>query len=110
MFGIDVTDSIWDSRIQYDGVLQEISSASPVLLIENTEALNSTYFRAIPSTQIVTTPKTGRSDVTPSGITLEAGITKIRIYMWLEGQDYDCGDSASGSDVRWDLIFKADRV
>lgn len=36
-------------------------------------------------------------------IKLEAGITKFRIYMWIEGQDWDCYDSASGSDIQWNL-------
>ena len=31
------------------------------------------------------------------GIELNPGVTKVRIYMWIEGQDYDCQDFASGT-------------
>ena len=35
--------------------------------------------------------------------TLKAGITKIRIYMWVEGQDVDCENNASGGEINFDL-------
>lgn len=34
---------------------------------------------------------------------LKAGITKVRLYMWIEGQDVDCEDDASGSNIAFDL-------
>ena len=45
------------------------------------------------------------SDQTLKNLNLEAGITKVRVYMWVEGQDIDCENSASGSNVRFDLKF-----
>lgn len=39
--------------------------------------------------------------------TLNAGITKVRVYMWIEGQDVDCENSASGSDIAYSLEFTA---
>ena len=39
------------------------------------------------------------------GIKLEPGVTKIRIYMWIEGQDYDCQDFASGTYLQYNLSF-----
>ncbi len=36
---------------------------------------------------------------------LEAGITKVRVYMWIEGQDVDCENDASGSDLTYSLQF-----
>ena len=35
--------------------------------------------------------------------TLTAGVTKVRIYMWIEGQDVDCENDASGGDINFDL-------
>ena len=35
--------------------------------------------------------------------TLAAGITKVRVYMWVEGQDVDCENTASGTDIAFDL-------
>lgn len=34
---------------------------------------------------------------------LKAGITKIRTYMWVEGQDVDCENTASGTDISFNL-------
>ncbi len=34
---------------------------------------------------------------------LSAGITKMRIYMWVEGQDLDCENNASGTDITFHL-------
>ena len=34
---------------------------------------------------------------------LKARITKVRMYMWIEGQDVDCEDDASGSNIAFDL-------
>ena len=36
---------------------------------------------------------------------LSAGITKVRIYMYVEGQDVDCENAASGSNLSFDLQF-----
>lgn len=35
----------------------------------------------------------------------KAGITKVRIYLWLEGQDYDCEDNSSGGSISFNLAF-----
>lgn len=36
---------------------------------------------------------------------LNAGINKIRVYMWVEGQDIDCEDNASGGSIVYSLQF-----
>ena len=35
----------------------------------------------------------------------EKGITKVRIYLWLEGQDYDCEDNSSGGHITVNFEF-----
>ena len=37
--------------------------------------------------------------------TLQAGITKVRVYMWLEGQDVDCENSAAIANLTLALQF-----
>ena len=53
--------------------------------------------------------KTGTSGIPSStyleAFTLQDGVTKMRIYMWIEGQDVDCQDAASGSDLVYSLQF-----
>ena len=36
---------------------------------------------------------------------LSPGVTKIRVYMWIEGQDIDCENNASGGNVEFNLGF-----
>lgn len=40
---------------------------------------------------------------------LTSGITKYRVYMWVEGQDVDCENSASGRSIKFDLGFTLDQ-
>lgn len=37
--------------------------------------------------------------------TLSPGITKVRVYMWVEGQDVDCENTASGANIQFNLQF-----
>lgn len=36
---------------------------------------------------------------------INEGITKIRVYLWVEGQDVDCEDMASGANLNFNLQF-----
>ena len=36
---------------------------------------------------------------------LPEGVTKIRFYMWIEGQDVDCENGASGGGISFNLGF-----
>ena len=38
-------------------------------------------------------------------VSLKAGITKVRVYLWIEGQDIDCENTASGSNLSFDIQF-----
>ena len=40
-------------------------------------------------------------------ITLQPGVTKVRVYMWVEGQDVDCENNASGGDLLFNLEFSS---
>ena len=40
--------------------------------------------------------------------TLRSGITKIRVYMWVEGQDIDCENAASGAFISYKMGFTLD--
>ena len=58
---------------------------------------------------LLSTPSTMAAQNTTNGIPfykifrLKAGITKMRIYMWVEGQDLDCENNASGTDITFHL-------
>lgn len=37
---------------------------------------------------------------------ISAGVTKVRVYMWIEGQDVDCENTASGTDISFNVQFQ----
>lgn len=86
--------------VAYHGVHAPISSADEQLL----NSTNTSFFTAV--TPAITTTKAGISaEAYEDVFTLSAGITKVRIYMWIEGQDVDCENDASGSDLSYNLQF-----
>ena len=36
---------------------------------------------------------------------MPAGVTKYRIYMWVEGQDIDCENNATGSEISYKVVL-----
>lgn len=42
--------------------------------------------------------------------TLTQGVTKFRVYLWIEGQDIDCENTSSGQTTKFDLIFSQEAV
>ncbi len=88
------------SKLAYVGVKADITKA-------NNQALNSTdatYFSSITPT-IYSVAAGIPTDAYEKVFDLEAGITKVRVYMWVEGQDVDCEDNASGGSVAYNLQF-----
>ena len=81
--------------LPYYGVKAEIST--PVPLNSKAEA---SFAEVKPSIQT----KEG-NDAVNKVCDLKKGITKVRIYMWVEGQDVDCENNASGSDITYDVQF-----
>jgi hypothetical protein len=43
------------------------------------------------------------STATQEIFTLAPGVTKVRVYMWIEGQDVDCENNASGGEITYDI-------
>lgn len=98
-YGITTTET-GAARINYNGV--------KALIPENANIpLNSTdtnYFSAV--TPALTSVAAGiPEDAYLQLFTLKAGTTKVRIYMWVEGQDVDCENNASGSSLAYNLQF-----
>ena len=38
----------------------------------------------------------------------KTGITKVRIYMWIEGQDVDCENNVTGTDITYKITLSKD--
>lgn len=112
MYNVPVTSTIYNDWIPYSGIQAVIPDTSPIKLPNTTKNANPTAFGHLADDSEATFILTDKNptSTTATGITLEAGVSKFRIYMWLEGQDYDCGDSASGSDIAFDMLLSATRV
>lgn len=96
VYGITTTQT-GGSLLAYNGIKAEIPGGTPVPL----NSADTNYFQAVTPayyTPAAEVPNTKLFD-------LEAGITKVRIYMWIEGQDVDCENSASGADISYTLDF-----
>ena len=83
----------------YYGVNKEISTAIDLKsLVNGTNADDAT----------LVTPNIVTNEVMSDyqeAFDLKAGVTKMRVYMWIEGQDIDCENNATGSDISFNLQF-----
>ena len=87
-------------KLAYKGVKKDISKTANIPL----NSAETEYFADVKpniSTTVAGIPKEKYERV----FDLEAGVTKVRIYMWVEGQDVDCEDNASGGSVSYNLQF-----
>ena len=101
-YGITTTQT-GGSLLQYYGVKADIADG---VLANSTDG---TYFTDMNSTGfIISSPASGIPSTQYLNVfTLQPGITKIRVYMWVEGQDVDCENNASGGDLVYNLQFSA---
>ena len=91
-----------------------IAGASGIM---NTEVINGAKTNVPTSSQysnIITgngiawktySPITNASDAT---IDVAAGITRMRVYMWMEGNDVDCANDVAGSTLNFNLVLEID--
>lgn len=91
--------------VPYSGVKAEIDANDKVYMYK-AKATNFPAKLANVTPTIWTS--NGEVDKKDTTITLKPGITKIRVYMWLEGQDIDCYTGASGTYLNFDLQFQID--
>lgn len=45
---------------------------------------------------------------TDANIKVSAGITRLRVYMWMEGNDIDCANDIAGSTINCNLVLEID--
>ena len=98
-YGI-ITQQTEADVIDYYGINQAITTG--VALGETNDGTDATHFTQV-TPSIITDAAMADYD---NAFSLQEGITKIRVYMWIEGQDVDCENNASGSDITFKLEFK----
>jgi len=101
-YGITITENE-ETAVSYDGVKAAIESTDNILLGDATKATYPEKFETVEIDYL--TKDTFAGDDAISVFSLPAGITKIRVYMWVEGQDVDCENNASGGNIDYSLQF-----
>lgn len=102
-YGVTTTET-GAARVPYAGIKATIAEGANVIMRQTHPVTGYTnnysdYFQEV--TPAYTTKKTFTDNV--QIFSLQAGITKVRIYMWVEGQDVDCENNASGGTISYDL-------
>ena len=100
LYGI-VTQETNGNRIIYDGVNNIFGEDSNVILSLARSSYFPNFFKTVDVNYYTKSEFTNYIPV----FTLNPGITKIRVYMWIEGQDVDCENDASYDDIQFDLQF-----
>ena len=101
VYGKTTNAGTGNEALPYYGVKAEISEGDAVAL----NSTSDTYFKAIGFTgNNFSTATSGIPTTAYHKLhTLSPGITKIRVYMWVEGQDVDCENYASGGSITYSL-------
>lgn len=93
-------------RIEYYGVISEINRSMNIKSKEANSIYYPNSFLKVPIDVF-----TSRNNTTTSRLfAIDGGITKVRIYIWVEGQDVDCENNAATSDVVIDLQLVAEET
>ena len=100
VYGLNITEN-YATRINYDGIKAEFPETANVTFSNAKVANFPNYFGTV-IPKIQTTKD--YTDYQPLW-NLQTGITKVRIYVWLEGQDVDCENNASAGDLSFRLQF-----
>lgn len=103
-YGITTTqseDGTTVAKVPYYGVNQVISEG--IKLINTNNGTDTTHFTAITPSWSTESDASSVLKAEQNVFSLSAGITKARVYMWIEGQDVDCENTASGTDISFNL-------
>lgn len=97
-----ITTSMTNGNLlPYEGVISDIATTDQVLITQASSNYYPQFFRNV--NVAISTPFGNTTN--QRLLTLNPSITKIRVYMWIEGQDVDCEDNASYGDISFNLEF-----
>lgn len=95
VYGITVSGS--SSPLSYSGINNSIADTANITLGAANSTNYATYFRQVDVDYSTTSNFT---DNKPIWI-FDSGITKMTVYIWLEGQDVDCENGSSSGDLEF---------
>ncbi len=86
-----------------------IMTTKPLIRAGSNIATDATYSNIVSNTTYAgflgATLATSASAAT---ISVAAGITRMRVYMWMEGNDVDCANDVAGSTINFNLVLEID--
>lgn len=98
VYGVTTTKE-GGSALSYAGIKADITADKDILLGKATATDNADYFASVTPNYTTVQNFTNYVSIFP----LSKGVSKVRVYMWVEGQDVDCENSASGGSITFDL-------
>lgn len=98
VYGITTTEA-GANVIGYDGVINEITKEDNITLREANSTSHPSLFKQVNVDYSTQKDFASNREI----FTLSSGITKMRIYMWIEGQDVDCENNASYDDIEFNI-------
>lgn len=100
VYGINVSSSN-SNQILYDGLISNITRDNKILV---GDANSNNYPNLFKRVNVDYLTKTGFAENIEI-FSLNAGITKVRVYIWIEGQDVDCENKSAIGDVEFNFQF-----
>ena len=100
VYGLTITANS-ANRINYDGIKSAFSRADNVTFSRANSTNYPAYFDEVTPKILTVNNNTDYQYF----INLQEGVTKVRVYLWLEGQDVDCENGASVGDLSFGLQF-----
>jgi len=110
VYGVTGLGLTGQERVPYRAVNKAFSNVN----IKETDETHDTAANFINVTPDIATPKTPTGNVAfpclnnyddpadgSTELVMKSGITKLRVYMWIEGQDVDCENNASGTSINY---------
>ena len=99
VYGINITN--YSNLISYDGIKKEIDDNLKIKINKANKQDYPNYFDTVNVDYYTKHNFSNNLNI----FSINQGITKIRVYMWLEGQDVDCENNASVGKISLNLGF-----
>ncbi len=90
-----------NAPLSYSGVSREIAASQNITLGDATASKNPSFFSNVNVNYQTNTGFTTNKQI----FDFKAGITKYRVYIWLEGQDVDCENGSSSGNLEFKFQF-----
>ena len=99
VYGMNIQSQ--SGALSYEGVKAEIPKSAGVMINTANKSNFPAYFDTV---RVDYTSRVGFTEYIPI-FNIGAGITKIRVYVWIEGQDVDCENEAAVGGMSLNLQF-----